>query len=322
MATEFGPTLGVSTADFNGDGWIDIYVANDGQPNQLWINQHNGTFKNTALLSGTAIGDEGKAKSSMGVDAGDFDNDGDEDLLVTTLTGQGSDLYVNDGAGVFEEQSARTGIRAPSLPLTGFGVGWLDFDNDGWLDVLTVNGTVTRDPQRPAGTVLAATAEAAAPQSREAGASKMSRAGPAPCFNCPKWAGAPPSATSTTTATPTSSWRTMQARCVCSSTTSATAIIGLDCDSRARPFPAPPRATGRDMLGARVGITRRDGSTLWRRARSDGSYASANDPRVLVGLGSSAERRHGQGAVAERPDRGVRECGRDRYTTLTEGAGR
>ena len=99
LATEFGPALGVSTADFNGDGWIDIYVANDGQPNQLWINQHDGTFKNTGLLSGTAFGGEGKAKSSMGVDAGDFDNDGDEDLFVTELTGQGSDLYVNDGSG-------------------------------------------------------------------------------------------------------------------------------------------------------------------------------------------------------------------------------
>ncbi|PYR00664.1 MAG: hypothetical protein DMF97_09055, partial [Acidobacteria bacterium] len=79
LATEFGPALGVATADFNGDGWIDIYVANDGQPNQLWINQRDGTFKNTALLAGAALGGQGEAKSSMGVDAGDFDNDGDED---------------------------------------------------------------------------------------------------------------------------------------------------------------------------------------------------------------------------------------------------
>jgi hypothetical protein len=89
MSREFGPALGVSTADFNGDGWIDIFVANDGQPNQLWINQHDGTFRNTALLSGVALGPEGQAKSSMGIDAGDFDNDGDEDLFITELTGQG-----------------------------------------------------------------------------------------------------------------------------------------------------------------------------------------------------------------------------------------
>ena len=80
----------------------------------------------------------------MGVDAGDFDNDGDEDLFVTELTGQGSDFYVNDGAGVFEDRSAPAGIRLASLPYTGFGTGWLDVDNDGWLDLLSVNGAVTQ----------------------------------------------------------------------------------------------------------------------------------------------------------------------------------
>ena len=78
----------------------------------------------------------------MGVDAGDFDNDGDEDLFITELTGQGSDLYVNDGSGIFEDQSARSGLRLSSLPYTGFGAAWLDVDNDGWLDILTVNGAV------------------------------------------------------------------------------------------------------------------------------------------------------------------------------------
>ena len=143
MSTEFGPALGVSTADFNGDGWIDIYVTNDGQQNQMWINQRDGTFKNTGLLSGTALSAEGQAKSSMGVDAGDFDNDGDEDLFVTELTGQGNELYVNDGSGIFVEQGARSGLRFASLPFTGFGTAWLDYDNDGWLDILTVNGAVT-----------------------------------------------------------------------------------------------------------------------------------------------------------------------------------
>ena len=82
----------------------------------------------------------------MGVDAGDFDNDGDEDLFVTELTGQGSDLYVNDGTGRLRgSERARRGIGAPSLPYTGFGAAWLDVDNDGWLDMLTVNGAVHGD---------------------------------------------------------------------------------------------------------------------------------------------------------------------------------
>ena len=142
MSREFGPALGVSTADFNGDGWIDIYVANDGAPNQLWINRHDGTFTNTGLLAGVALGADGEAKGSMGVDAADFDHDGDEDLFVTELAREGHDLYLNDGSGVFVERAATAGIRLSSLPYTGFGAAWFDFDNDGWLDILTVNGAV------------------------------------------------------------------------------------------------------------------------------------------------------------------------------------
>ena len=80
----------------------------------------------------------------MGVDAGDFDDDGDEDLFVTNLSGEGHDLYVNDGAGTFESRSAAAGLKFPTLPFTGFGAAWLDVDNDGWLDLLTVNGTIQR----------------------------------------------------------------------------------------------------------------------------------------------------------------------------------
>ena len=108
----FGPALGLSTADFNGDGWIDIFVANDGEDNLLWINQRDGTLRESALLAGVAVTGEGKAEASMGVDAGDFDNDGDEDLIITELTGEGSNLYVNDGTGKFRDTSAASGLSA------------------------------------------------------------------------------------------------------------------------------------------------------------------------------------------------------------------
>ena len=93
---EFGPALGVTTADFDEDGWLDIYVANDGVENQLWTNQRDGTFRDTALLSGVAMSKDGNAEGSMGVDASDFDNDGDEDLFMTHLPVEGNNLYVND----------------------------------------------------------------------------------------------------------------------------------------------------------------------------------------------------------------------------------
>ena len=142
LAREFGPALGSAAADFDGDGWIDLFVANDQRENQLWMNQGDGTFANRALAAGAALGAGGNAKADMGVDAGDFDNDGDEDLFITELSGQGSTLYVNDGAGLFRDRSASLGVRAPSLPYTGFGTAWIDIDNDGWLDVVAVNGAV------------------------------------------------------------------------------------------------------------------------------------------------------------------------------------
>jgi hypothetical protein len=130
VARAFGPALGVSTADFNGDGWIDIFVANDEQENQLWINQRDGTFTNTALAAGAALGASGERKANMGVDAGDFDADGDEDLFITELIGQGSTLYVNDGTGMFEEQSAR---RHPASLRIG-SAGWVDSTTTaGWM---------------------------------------------------------------------------------------------------------------------------------------------------------------------------------------------
>ena len=115
------PALGVSTADFDRDGWIDIYVANDGEDNLLWLNQKNGTFREVALTGGAAVTAEGKAEASMGVDAGDFDNDGDDDLLMTELTGQGFNLYVNDGSARFRDQGAMSGLGPASYTIHRLG---------------------------------------------------------------------------------------------------------------------------------------------------------------------------------------------------------
>ncbi len=138
----FGPGLGVTCGDFNADGWVDIYVANDSSANLLWINQRNGTFKESALAAGAAYAEDGLARAGMGVSAGDYDNDGDDDLFVVNLTREGATLYRNDGGG-FQDASLPLGLKPLTFAYTGFGTEWIDYDNDGWLDLFIANGAVT-----------------------------------------------------------------------------------------------------------------------------------------------------------------------------------
>ncbi len=138
----YGSGLGVVAADFNGDTWPDIYVANDGNANQLWINNKDGTFTNDALLAGAAYNAEGMPEAGMGVSAGDFDRDGDDDIILAHLVSEHNTLLVNDGTGFFDDQTNRMLLSAMSLPYTAFGVEWFDIDNDGYLDLFFANGAV------------------------------------------------------------------------------------------------------------------------------------------------------------------------------------
>lgn len=138
-----GYGLGVVTGDFNTDGWPDLYVANDGMPNQLWMNTGDGSFEDRALITGTAVNLSGTAEAGMGVAVADLENDGDLDLFVTHLRGETNTLYRNEG-DFFEEITAMTGLAAASVAFTGFGTGFADFDNDGQLDLYVGNGRVGR----------------------------------------------------------------------------------------------------------------------------------------------------------------------------------
>ena len=147
IESEFGRTLGAIATDLDGDGWDDVYVGNDGTPNQLWI--HRGSkegpgpwFENRAVLAGAAVSGQGLPEASMGIASADFDDDGDEDLLVTHLRKETNTLYANDGRGHFLDRSNPSGLGPPSLPKTAFGVGWFDIENDGDLDVFVANGAV------------------------------------------------------------------------------------------------------------------------------------------------------------------------------------
>ena len=144
ISNAYGPGLGVVTGDFNGDGWDDLYVANDTAANLLWLNQKDGTFREEALRSGAAYASDGVARAGMGVTAGDFDGDGHDDILVTNLTREGATLFRGNGKGDFDDTSLKSGLAQLTSRFTGFGTKWFDFDNDGKLDLFIANGAVTR----------------------------------------------------------------------------------------------------------------------------------------------------------------------------------
>ena len=128
--------------DYDGDGWPDLYVANDTGANYLYHNKHDGTFEDVSLLSGTALDINGKQRGSMGVDAEDFDHSGKLSLAVTTYASQPDALYLNHGEGAFEDVGASAGIGGPSFPYVGWGVALADFTNEGWDDYFATNGHV------------------------------------------------------------------------------------------------------------------------------------------------------------------------------------
>ena len=308
-----GAGLGVAAGDYNRDGWPDLYVANDATPNQLWINRRNGTFTDDALLAGVAFNAAGNPEGSMGIASGDFDADGDEDLLVTNLVGETFVLYENDGAGAFTDVRTRTGLAGPTAPMTGFGTDWLDYDNDGWLDVFFANGAVNtiaaqRGQPRPFrmknqlfrnlggkrfedATASAGPAFAEPEVGRGAAFGDVDNDGDVDILVSNN--GGP-------------------IRLLLNQASTGSHWLQIDLEQ-----PAPNRLG----VGAYVGIERSGQPALWRRVRTDGSYLSASAPRLHFGLGASATV---EAAVVQWPD-GQRERwskpGSGRVVTLKRGTG-
>jgi hypothetical protein len=133
--------LGVSTLDFDGDGWTDVYVANDSNPSALYHNNRDGTFTDIGTIAGCAYSQDGKSQSGMGIAIGDYDRNGTMDIFKTNFAGDTSTLYANTGNGLCEDRTFASGIGINTRWL-GWGVGFLDLDNDGWLDLFLVNGHV------------------------------------------------------------------------------------------------------------------------------------------------------------------------------------
>lgn len=142
IANPNGKTLGVAFADFDGDGWMDIYAANDSVRCFLYRNKHDGTFTDVALASGAGYNEDGKTFAGMGTDFSDFDNDGWPDIVVTDLSNERYVLFRNNRDGTFTDATTETGLGRASLPYSGWSTRFIDYDNDGWKDLFVAQGHV------------------------------------------------------------------------------------------------------------------------------------------------------------------------------------
>ncbi|MGH9464485.1 MAG: CRTAC1 family protein [Thermoanaerobaculia bacterium] len=273
LTAAFGPGLGLAAADLLGDPRPELYVANDGTANQLWVQTEHG-FEDQAVPLGAAVNRLGAAEASMGVAAADPDGDGDLDLFLTHLDTETNTFYRNGGE-LFSDATAELGLAAPSRGRTGFGVGFADFDHDGWLDVYVANGRVS----------LAAEPLAADPYAE---ANQLLAGLPSGRF-----AEVPDGATAEAEI----------------ATSRGAAFGDLDNDGdvdivvsnrNGRPHLLENVRGGdgtwvmfrlldgaRDALGARLGLEA-GGRSWWRWTGVASSYCSANDPRVHIGLGAAA----------------------------------
>lgn len=141
-------TLGVALMDYDNDGWPDILLSNDTQPNKLYRNNGNGTFTEKAVLAGVAFSEDGVARAGMGVDAADYDRSGVMSLLITNFSNQMISLYHNEGKGLFVDEAPRSEIGRDTLLTLGFGCFFFDYDLDGWPDIFVANGHIDSDIQR------------------------------------------------------------------------------------------------------------------------------------------------------------------------------
>lgn len=138
-------SLGIALLDYDNDGWLDLFVTNDTQPNKLYRNNHNGTFTDTAFSAGVAFSDAGKARAGMGTDAADYDGSGRQGLVIGNFTNESMSLYQNDGSGLFTDKAVDSGIASASAKSLTFSTFFFDYDLDGRPDIFAANGHVADD---------------------------------------------------------------------------------------------------------------------------------------------------------------------------------
>ncbi len=312
IGAAIGPGLGVATGDFNGDGWPDIYVANDAEANLLWLNNGNGTFREAALLSGAAYSADGVARAGMGVAVGDSDSSGNESIFVTNLAREGATFYRNAGHADFTDATIQFGLYLPTLPFTGFGTSWFDYDNGGRLDLFIANGAVTKlealrgepYPFHQRNLLLHKEGSRFRDTSAEAGRPfALSEVGRGAAFGD-----------------------------IDNNGTIDIVVANNNGPVRLLLNETAPRGhwlevrlqgvkSNRDGIGTRLTVSRAGKDPLVRRVHTDGSYLSASDVRVHFGLGESRQ----ANVLAEWPS-GLKEewlnVATDSEVVLREGSGR
>ncbi len=141
-------SLGIAILDYNNDGWPDIFITNDTQPNKLYLNKKNGSFEERAVPAGIAFSEDGIARAGMGVDAADYDRSGSASLIITNFANQMLALYHNEGNGLFVDEAPASEVGRATLLTLGFGCFFFDYDNDGWPDIFVADGHIENEIER------------------------------------------------------------------------------------------------------------------------------------------------------------------------------
>jgi enediyne biosynthesis protein E4 len=270
-----GKALGVAFADYDDDGWTDVYVANDSMQDFLFHNNKDGTFSEVGLSSGAGLNQDGKAFAGMGVDFADYDNDGRPDVVVSDLSNERYALFRNEGGGFFTDESSSSGLARITMLLSGWGVKFFDFDNDGWKDIFVAQGHVLDNVEKTSGglryeqpPLLLHNAKGRFQNVDAGSALEVPRAGRGAAFGDIDNDG---------------------------DIDVVVANVGEGCsvfrnNGGNRNHWLGLRLTGsrsnRDGIGARIEITSASGQKQFYTVSTAGSYISASDRRVIAGLGA------------------------------------
>jgi hypothetical protein len=304
--------LGVSTLDFDDDGWVDAYVANDSNPSALYRNNHDGTFTDVAVTSGCAYSQDGKPQAGMGVAIGDYDHNGTMDIFKTNFAGDTSTLYANSGQGFCDDRTFAAGIGVNTRWL-GWATAFVDLGNDGWLDLFLANGHVYPE-------VAQLKTEAAYAQRKVVYVNR----GNGRFEDVTEQLGAP---ATTPRAARGAAFGDVDndgdVDIVISNVNAPPDLFRTDTEAGRHWLLVKLTGTtsNRSAIGARVGCTA-GGMTQWEEVRGGGSYISQNDLRVHFGLGETTKVdrlwvRWPSGLEEE-----WRELAADQILPLREGSGR